>query len=199
MIGRWLNMLLISLMMVSCTNFKSTRYNEENPCYLKLADEVDSLFIRDITQCKQFSVIGRGGAMAYDIEQWDLMFKSCQSLTIDQARVQYVYLAEEFLRRVNAWEIIRPYLHNYPVTIANLELVLLYTDRHSNLQSGEKVASVKVVNGVLIYTTFDHINHKFVDLQEEPYEEAMRLVREQHFELFSMPFAIYNLFTYRRQ
>jgi len=72
---------------------------------------------------------------------------------------------------------IRPYLHDYPFTWRNIELKISFYDQNGRSIPG-KLAYITTVNGIVYYLSYDKITEGLVDMHEEPYEEALRLVTD---------------------
>lgn len=156
------------------------------PYYITLAHQVRDEFITDVKHKHPLEVYATGGGLTTDIDEITVGFISKQHYTIDEAREEFVLLAEDFLRRLNTWELIRPYLHNYPATIANFDLKLMFLDqnRQDNFISDGEVAGIFVSNkGNLVYYTSGRETGKLQEIYEEPYEEALRIVRQKHLSL----------------
>jgi len=156
------------------------------PYYLYLAHKLRDQYIADVTRDGRFRLEAIGGAMADDIQKFNIGFGTVASPTVEQARVEFVTKAEEFLQRVNSWEEIRPYLHDYPATIKNFGLTLTFRSPSGRFSVGpETVAYVSTAYGTVFYSRDNPTTKRLrlEDIHSEPYEEALRIVRQQHLEL----------------
>lgn len=109
-----------------------------------------------------------------------LGFASYKALNVDQARKLYVDIIEEYLHKVNGNEEVRPYLHNHPFTINNLEFTIEFDEPNGRMKSDGHVAYVSFIasRNLIFYSSYDYKTHEFQDLHEESYEEALKIVKE---------------------
>ena len=118
--------------------------------------------------------------MMGDIQAVALGFASYKALNVDEARKLYVNIVEEYLHRVNCNEEVRPYLHNYPFTINNLEFNIEFDESNGRMKSDGHVAYVSFIasRNLIFYSSYDYKTHKFQDLHQESYEEALKIVKK---------------------
>lgn len=167
------------------------------PHYIALAHKVRDEFIVDMVRNNSFRVCAIGGALGRDVEEITIGFVSKQLATVELARIQFVLFGEEFLRRLNGWEEIRPYLHDYPATMKNFDLDFMYWDHENNFVSDGYVALMFYCKGKIVYKAFNYEKDDFEKIYEEPYDEAVRIVREEYPWLFTTPFHVESLGTPR--
>jgi len=74
-------------------------------------DQNVKTYVKEFAKPRGLYLSASGEALEYDINKVKLSFLSFDRLTVDEARVLYVEMMEEFLGRVNQNEEIRPYLH----------------------------------------------------------------------------------------
>ncbi len=116
--------------------------------------------------------------MMDDVKKVNATYLSFAKLSVNEARNLYVEVVEGYLERFNRDEQIRPYLHNYPFTIENMKLMITFKDEYHRRRDGEDVTLMFMARGNLVYyCSYDYEKEDFVDLHEEPYEEAVRIVR----------------------
>lgn len=163
------------------------------PYYIKLAHKVRDEFIADMMRNKSFQVVSIGGALGRDVEEIAIGFVSKQLVTVELARIQFVLFGEDFLRRLNTWEEIRPYLHDYPATMKNFDLDFMYLDHEDHFVSNGYVATMFYCKGKIVYKAFNHDKNNFEKIYEEPYDEAVRIVRKEYPWLFTIPFRVESL------
>ena len=137
---------------------------------------------------KKYDLItyGSGGAMMEDIEILDLRFNSVKKLTISEARKFYVNIIEELISKVNNDKKVRPYLHDYPFTRKNVDIMIVFYNSHNYIKKNlveENVALIGMtIKGHIIYKIYDHTKdeyHDLVTIHEESYEEALKIVQEE--------------------
>jgi hypothetical protein len=148
------------------------------PEYCKVSDRIVAGYIKEFTKPKGLFVCGSGGAMANNIQQISLSFASFAALDVDEARILYVEMVEELLRRINANRAIRPFLHNYPFEEKNIDLMISFKDSKLERVSANHVALMSIgKDHMIFYAAYDHDKKKFYDLYEENYVEARDRVK----------------------
>lgn len=122
---------------------------------------------------------GNGAFLRGGVERISLFLETSDLVDIDKARRIYVDVAEGFIDEINQDKVIRPYLHDYPCTNLNINLIIDFTDISQKRPPKGYVAVVYVANGMIFYSTYDHVNDELVKVFKEPYEEALKIVREE--------------------
>jgi len=86
---------------------------------------------------------------------------------------------EEYLSAINSNEKIRPYLHNYPFTAKNVEIVIYFHNPNgSNVASGKISIAAAKRGKVICYIDYPE-KYTIKTIHEETYEEALKLVRNK--------------------
>ncbi len=148
--------------------------------YCKTARQIVSKYVKEFAIPRRLMLSGRGGAMMDDIQEIFLDFLSFDKLNVEEARVLYVEMMEEFLCRINAHEKIRPYLHNYPFEESNVKLRIGFDDSERKILADGHVAQMSIAkNHILYFAAFDPDKDDFYSLHREPYEEARKIVENQ--------------------
>lgn len=157
----------------------------ENQIHIKLADKILYSFLGDVKKDGRFWTEMSGGGMAGGtVNVIGLGLATIQHPSVEEARLIYVPLVEDFLHRLNSNEVIRPYLQNYPATIKNFELEITFkVNKIQKAVGSNTVAFMFPMHGKIFYSKIDSNTNRLADLYEETYEEALRIVREQHPEL----------------
>ena len=115
-----------------------------------------------------------------DIQKVNSHYESFECLTVDEARRLYVDVVEGYLERYNQNEEIRPYLHNYPFTVDNVEVMIGFKPVQQQKMDQLFVALMYVgKNQRLLYRAYNHETEKFTYLYEEPYETAREIVMRE--------------------
>ena len=115
-----------------------------------------------------------------DIQKINASYVSCDRMNVEEARRLYVDVVEGYLRRYNQNEEIRPYLHDYPFTIDNLDVKIGFENEQRHHMDRGFVALMYVSNKHrLLYRAYDHEKKKFINLYEEPYETARDIVLKE--------------------
>lgn len=118
--------------------------------------------------------------MMNGIQKVNIHYVSLASLGVEEARRLYVGIIEGLLCRYNQNEEIRPFLKDYPLTIANLKVMIGFQNVQHNRVNQEFVALIfNSSKNWIIYSAYDHEKKKFIDLHEEPYETARDIVMKE--------------------
>jgi hypothetical protein len=126
------------------------------------------------------SLRGAGAAWPEKIQSISLSYHGQKKTEIEEARRMLVEAIESLLELVNANEKIRPELICHPFVLLNADVSVSFGDRRSDfLYPSENVAHVFTVKGILYYSTYNPEEGLLEDLYEEPYEEALKIVRSQ--------------------
>jgi len=145
--------------------------------YVQYANEVINQFDQDMKKELGLVCRGSGGKMPYDVEELDISFIAYQRATIEQARDIEVYVTERFLQAINSNEKIRPFLREYPFTVPRVEVAISFNKPDNSRYTDGSVAYLSVLNGKIFYRSEDPKTENLVDLMNEPYEEALKLVK----------------------
>lgn len=152
----------------------------EEPYYSRLASRLVKEHISEM-QKEGFHAYMTGGGMMYDVEDISVGFESNRTPTLEEARVLYVRGVERLLNRVNQDLKIRPYLHNYPFTVADLTYMLEFSYVVVDVSGSGPIADVMCVKGKVCYSVYDPANSSTMPVRtihRESYDEALRIVRE---------------------
>jgi len=135
-------------------------------------------YVKQFAKPRGLHLTGSGGAMMYDVKKVILNFLSFDTLTVDEARVLYVEMMEEFLCRVNQNEKIRPYLHNYPFEINNFDLTIGFENAQRKITGDGHVALMYIGrNNELSFRGYNPEAEEFYSLHRESYAEALKIVK----------------------
>jgi len=157
--------------------FSSFKYKEQNYC--KMVDKITNRYKKEVAVPRGFIITGSGGAMMNDVERVTLWLTSFEAVNVEQARILYVELMEKYLQYINNCEKLRPYLHNFPFDIHNIELNLQFKDSQCHMRTGQDVTFVFMVRrNQLFYKTYNPKMDEFQLLHKETYEEAKRIVEQ---------------------
>jgi len=128
-----------------------------------------------------------GGGTKNDIQRMSMAFHFYRPLAIEAFRSLLLYAVEEYLAAINGSEEVRPYLHNYPFTPNNIEIIIFLRNRdNSSLPPGEiDVAAARF--GEFVYSADDVEATKqgkswSKKVHVETFEEAVQICRRQEKE-----------------
>ncbi len=146
--------------------------------YCKLSDRILHPYMKQLRREKSLYLGGCGGSMMADVKMVGAYLVGFHELSVDAARELFVEINEELIARYNNNEQIRPFLHNYPFSIDNIEIHLAFEDEYRKIQSHGYVAGVFIgKNQEVYYEGYDHEKHSFYDLHSESYADAVAIVK----------------------
>lgn len=150
--------------------------------YLDYAVDKTEKLGREMAQTYGLRLVGSGYGDRDFLEHLKLKFTSAQELSVAEVRRLYVTLVEHFLSEINGDRQLRPYFSSFPLTEHGaVGLSFLNPDPNSEKYyvDQEFVAFVTSFHGIVYYDGFDSETKEFVLLHEEPFEDAVRIVREE--------------------
>jgi hypothetical protein len=170
---------MIRTFFVGCVFFLCVSFAYREPGYCKMADQITKKFLKECAQPRRLILSGYGGAMMNDIQEISLSFLSFDALNVDEARMLYVEIMEEYLQRINCHERIRPHLHNFPFEENNIKLSIGFEDSKRKITRDGHVALISIARDHLLYfAAYDPITEEFYTIHQEPYEVALKFVKE---------------------
>ena len=156
---------------------------KQNP-EMKELDKITSSFCKKMAKEKQLYLCGSGGAFRGAIHQVFLDFNSYKKVNLEEVRIMIVDITEELLKEINSNEFIREYLVQYPFKTENVETGIMFLDRSDNgwIKDMNFISNVTLYDSKLLFSICDHSiknGNRLVEVKEEPYSEALRIVQEQ--------------------
>jgi len=170
---------LLSLFMLVLTSC----YHD--PKHIELADQQMSQFAKEVKKSDNLTLVGSGGGFLRGISKFSFTFFSPMPADIDSARRLYIDVSTRFLNRINDCEEIRCYLYDYPVTIHNLDLLIIFqpivkknTPNYvDSITMGENASDCKTHH--LYYGQYDEVKDKSTIFFEESYLKAIEIIQQQ--------------------
>ena len=139
--------------------------------YEKIADSITEKTAKELKVQKNLCLVGTGGQMMHDIQMMAMSFFYYQEVDLKTARELIVYAIDKYLDEINSNKEIRPYLHEYPFTVKNVEIrIWVYNPDRSELPL-EKIYCITSLNGKLRYYVRSNPHQA---IYEETYEEARK-------------------------
>jgi len=163
--------LILGAMMSILQSCSTTSIDEQ------LANQIAAAFVKEQKQRYKLQVCGVGGSIPDKIRKFHFDFDLIMRVDREQAREIYVDMLEHFLQMVNSDEEIRPYLENYPVTNANVEILLTFCDKPLQRVPPPYMAFVFGCKNSIVYDQWDPVTEKFCDAYHELYADALKIVR----------------------
>ncbi|MEI6241847.1 MAG: hypothetical protein WCP39_00385 [Chlamydiota bacterium] len=151
---------------------------KEPPIYLQYANEIIRSFSNEIEKEYGFTCIGSGGGMSHDVEEISVQFIAYRRASIEKARELEVKATEKLLRMINDHEKIRPFLREYPFKTYRVEVSIAFNKVDNSAFTDGSVAYVSKIRDKIFYYKATLVKEDLVKLYEEPYEEAVKIVKE---------------------
>ena len=104
-------------------------------------------------------------------------------MDISEARHLVIDCIDIYLKEINGSEEIRPYLHNYPFTVENIEIIITGPDREK--EDSLFIDSISVDKGEIVY--FAEKNKTLEMVLLETYDEALKKFKEDQEQLNKNP------------
>lgn len=192
--------LLILLLVTLSSCGESTKKCQVSP-YEKYVNEIINSFATDMKKEYGLVCVGSGGRMPQRVEKVSVSFHAYRRATLEEARELVVKSTQKLVDRINANEKIRPYLMEYPLTWKEVDISIAFHqkgDPSSYYLDGSVAFVCRARDDKLSYCAaelqervrpdfvypdgkvqFGKVveEEKFVDLMDEPYEEAKAIVR----------------------
>lgn len=160
--------------------FLLASFAHREPSYCRIVDQITNSYLKEMAIPHGLVLSGYGGAMMDDVQSITLRFLSHDSLNLNEARVLYVEMMEDFLHRVNCHEKIRPHLHDFPFGVDNIKLTISFEDPQGNIRGNGYIAMIFISkNHTIHYSAYNSNKEDFYNLCEESYGEARRKVTGQ--------------------
>ena len=154
---------------------KNSHVRDED--YEEIAVKIEKQFIRKMKKEKGLQCIGTGGGMMTDIQRMAISFQFFQEVDLAQARELLVSTTVEYLHAINSSREVRPYLHNYPFGLENIEVMMWVEDPNGKSIPIDQIAQMTLSNGVLSYYSYKYDpGNSYRELHKETYEEALKIV-----------------------
>jgi len=185
---------------------------EESRMYLKYVKEITNSFVNEMESEYGFHCIGGGGSMPKDVEKIQVIFITHQKSTIKDAREIEIKAITKLLDKINAHEKIRPFLREFPFGPSRVGVSISFQDKEDHYYLENSVAYVFLAKSKIFYCSAEKIKEmvpggcdcsdpdniidfppveeeveKLVDLFEEPYEEALKIISTNELNLKSIP------------
>lgn len=157
--------------MFSCSSFFS-----EKTDYESIADKITEKAAKKLKGERGLVLAGTGGQMMNDIQMMSMGFNFYKVVDIDAARQLLIDSVEEYLFEINANKEVRPYLHNYPFTAQNVEVVIYFYNPDGSKVPSDKITIAAAEQGKIIYYVDYPERYTIKSIHEETYENALKIV-----------------------
>lgn len=136
-------------------------------------------YITQLEKTTDLKLVGSGGSMPSDIKNIFLDLEISRDFDIPQARNLYVTVVENLLTHINACRPVRPLLHDFPFTCRNIRLIIGSTEKVTKANPGKKICFMLMGSGNIYYSVYDLGKDDYVEVFEEPYEKALKIVQAE--------------------
>jgi hypothetical protein len=121
-----------------------------------------------------------GASMVDDVEEVTVDFIFIGKVTIDQAREMFIECNEKLTQMMNEHEKIRPYLRDYPFSRKRVQFSIGFRDKYGIHNTDGSTALVFIgKDDIIFYDSHAPYAKQYSDLYQEPYEEALKIVRRK--------------------
>ncbi len=169
-----LNRIFVITMILMCCKMIA---NEEK--YEKYADQIISVFAKKFVNQEQDVVcVGSGGRMPHNVEEISVYFYVYKKGSIKEARELEIKATEMLLKDINNDKKIKPYLNEYPFNANRVKVFLSFRKKDNSLYTDGSVVYTFQAKGKIYYYAEEANTEKRILLAEEPYEEAVKIVKE---------------------
>jgi len=145
----------------------------QSPDYVQLAHKITKETAKKLKEEKNLYLIGTGGGMMGDIKMMAMSFNYYQEVNLESARKLLVYAIDEYLSAINSNEKVRPYLHNYPFRVNNIEIMIFIYNPDRSKPALEKINFIQSINGILEYYISSDFDNPIL---EETYNQAVEAI-----------------------
>lgn len=166
--------LLVSLILTGCVLPMQSGRD-----YIVIKNELVSGYVKNVSKKHQLNLAATGGRLSVDIKVISLGFRKICYFDVNQSRDLVVPMVEEFLAIINSNREVRPYLHDYPCSSENFELMLSFMTPQDDFVDSPYIANVLVISGFIYYSVYVPKTNSFRDVFKEPYQDAYNLIYGQ--------------------
>lgn len=196
-----MHLILVILVNFSLLFPSNKTKKEEVPMYIQYLQEIEKKFAIEMRNEFGLEYIGNGGQLSKDVDHVDVDFISDKHLNLEEARKIEVKSIERLVQLINEDEKIRPYLREYPFSHKRVTILIGFKDSKGKALLDGSIATMYSARGKIFYNkaklkkvvyapTYSNKMEvlypekiteevRLEDYYEEPYEEAVRKVREK--------------------
>ncbi|HSW87021.1 MAG TPA: hypothetical protein VLG49_05940 [Rhabdochlamydiaceae bacterium] len=140
-------------------------------------NEIGRIVIKEMAENYDFHCFGKGGRMSDDLEAIELYFIAYRKGSIKEARGIEVKAIQRLTELINQDKRLHPFFREFPFPTHRVGISLSFLQPDGKQYSDGSLDSVSHIKGILYYTTNDPITNKFVDLHQETFEEAQKIIQ----------------------
>ena len=99
---------------------------------------------------------------------------------MDEARELEFKMLTLLQKRINENEKIRPFLREYPFPLERIHICLSFYDENNRPWTDGSITFLGYARNKIYYDAYDAEDCSFIDLKDEPIEEAIAILKEQN-------------------
>ncbi len=164
----------------------SSSCGPQEPERVRVSYGLMNAFIQEAKGRYGFRPFGIGGGFLNNVNELLLSFKKEGIYNVDEARELFILSSQDFLKKINTDEEIRPHLSNYPFTEQNISYTLTFVDERNhgiNQENGNKdpniLSYVSWLGKRITYSIYNEETPWYQHIHEESYQEALEKVFSQ--------------------
>ncbi|MCX6991325.1 MAG: hypothetical protein NTX49_09750, partial [Chlamydiae bacterium] len=166
-----------------------TNHPNEKGADERVLKEHIQLFINEMDVKYGLCCVGDGGRSREKIEIISLKLSTNRRASLEEAREIQVNAVERFLEILNTSERIKPYLLTHPFPRNDLKISIMFVSKITDISimfvskitddffADGTVCSTLNARDKIFYEIRDVFDTRFIDFFEEPYEEALQIVK----------------------
>lgn len=136
-------------------------------------------FNQEISKEYGLRLSGSGASFPIKLEYITLSFEADRCENIIGARQFAVEIAHKMIEKIQEDVNLQKYLSNTPATVKNIDLTIGFKEIKGNVGSLDSVMVIGVRNKI-VYNAHDKVTTKLVDIYEETFDEAERIVKQKN-------------------
>ncbi|NGX47347.1 MAG: hypothetical protein K1000chlam3_00720 [Chlamydiae bacterium] len=145
--------------------------------YETYADKVTYDFIQEVTEEFGYICGLSGGSMPNDIMGISVGFDAFRKATIDEARELIILITQKFLRTINSYEEIRPYLRDYPFNSDRIYVSISFNNKKHEPETENSISQVTCTRDKIYYSMAAPKTYSLSEIASESYEEAFEIIQ----------------------
>ena len=170
---------LICFLLINVFAFSENDFDFENE-----STKIVKKFLNEMKTKEKLRCSGLGGGSQGEINLISIDWESYKTLNVSEARNLIVSLAETLLKEFNKNRVIRPYLHNYPFNVENIDLHIGFQKNYrqkdpNQVSYASLIKNSKLNKCIIFYLGFQEDSESRMDLHTKNYEEALRIYNSQ--------------------
>lgn len=144
--------------------------------YEKIADRLTEKIAEKLKEQKKLQLVGTGGKMMKDIQAMDMSFHFYQEVDLKTGRDLVVSAVDEYLNGINNNKELKPYLHEYPFTAKNVEILIWIYKSDGTSPSSDKIYYISAIDGIITYYVNEPETNSRKVICKETYDEALKAI-----------------------